>query len=98
MTDTPVYSRPVVAELRVGNIFSRAAELFAANAVQFIIVTAIVAIPSLFLEGRPAPGLTVGWTMAAAWPLSLILNCIGQAVILYIAFQYLRGQPAGLGD
>jgi hypothetical protein len=68
----------------------------------------VVALPNLILlmsvptetsvfGTTPAPG-AFGWRFFIGWALAMILYLMSQAVILYIAFQYLRGQPVALGD
>jgi hypothetical protein len=98
MTDMPIHARPAVGELSVGQVFARAWEILTANFAQFVAVMAIVAVPNLLLEAQGPSTGGPGWMFAIVLPLSVVLNFVGQAVILYIAFQYLRGQSASLGD
>jgi glycerophosphoryl diester phosphodiesterase family protein len=103
MTDTPINARPVQAELRLGHIFSGAWDIFTANFGKFIIITAIAVIPNLFLQfgvdnSAAEPSLESALTVLLSIVFSLLLNTVGFAVIIHIAFQYLRGQPASLAD
>jgi hypothetical protein len=92
-----------VADFRVGRVLIRAWQILAANFFFFFIVTIIVALPMAVLEidlrspgfgwsaelGRSSP--TFGWSFAIAFILGSILHTIGQAVLLFGAFQSLRG-------
>jgi hypothetical protein len=102
MTDLSVDARPLEGDIRLGHIFSRAWEIFTANFVKFIVITTIIGLPNLLFTstGSNAPG-TFGWNIFVGLVgvlLALTLNILAQAAILYIAFQYLRGQEATLGD
>jgi hypothetical protein len=100
MTDAPMQARPTGAELRVGHVLSRSWEIFSANFLAFFIIAAAVALPNaLFFTADPTatPSFDV-WRVLASVLLGIVLNMIAQAMILYIAFQYLRGQPAGMAD
>jgi hypothetical protein len=102
MSEIPVQARPATADLSLGHIFGRAWDIFSANLLPFFIIAAVISLPnSLLLVGTdPAapPGPGFGWRVFAGVLFGLVLNMIAQAMILYIAFQYLRGQPASMGD
>jgi hypothetical protein len=84
-------------DFRVGNVFSRAWQIFTANFIFFFIVTFIVALPNLVLTAGRDPS-TLGWGLAIAIILGVVLNTVGQAVLLYAAFQYLRGHTVQPGE
>src|SRR5215510_1249871 len=107
MTVTPAYARPVEGDLRVGHIFSSAWTIFSANFPTFFVIGLVVALPNLLLfmtvpteqtAFGPTPTGAIGWRLVVGWVLAMVLNLMSQAIILYIAFQYLRGQPAPVGD
>ena len=107
MTVTPAYARPVEGDLRVGHIFSSAWTIFSANFPTFFVIGLVVALPNLLLfmtvpteqtTFGPTPTGAIGWRLVVGWVLAMVLNLMSQAIILYIAFQYLRGQPAPVGD
>jgi Membrane domain of glycerophosphoryl diester phosphodiesterase len=78
---------------RVGSVMSRAWEICSANFGFFFAITFVVALPNLvFLMGQNQPG-NLGWIFAVTIFGGLILNTIGQAVLLFGAFQQLRGRP-----
>src|SRR5262245_15048927 len=108
MTVTPAYARPVEGELRVGHVFSTAWTIFSANFTTFFVIGLIVALPNLLLlmavptettafGTTPSPA-GLGWRVFVGLALATILNLMAQAVILYIAFQYLRGHSGSVGD
>jgi hypothetical protein len=92
-----------VDDFRVGRVLIRAWQILAANFIFFFIVTAIVALPMAVLEidlrspafgwsselGRSPPAF--GWSFGITIILGLILHTIGEAVLLFGAFQYLCG-------
>jgi hypothetical protein len=104
MTEPPVHAT-MQSEFRVSQIFSRAWKLFTANFWKFFIVTAISELPVrayfLWANAGPAgaPGPFAGTTMRTiVMFLAFVLVLLGQAIVVRIAFQTLRGQPAGLRE
>ena len=107
MTVTPNYARPAEGELRVGPIFSSSWDIFSANFVKFFIISAVVGLPDLLARlsvplvpsvfGPPLPAEGYGAPVGAGTLVTTLLNMVAQAVIVYIAFQYLRGQEAPFG-
>jgi hypothetical protein len=82
---------------RVGELLSRAWQVLAPNFVFFFFVSIIVALPNVALEtGRGPPAL--GWSLAIALIVAMILHTFGQAVMLFGAFQYLRGRQVRLAE
>src|SRR5262245_25451031 len=107
MTVSPTYARPAEGELRVGHVFSSAWAIFTANFATFFAIGLVVALPNLLLllavptevtafGTTPAPE-AFGWPVFVVWLLATIIYLMSQVAILYVAFQYLRGQPASLG-
>ena len=92
------YDEPWREFPRVGTVFNRAWEILAPNFALFFGVTFVVALPNLLLLLNPPGSPNLGWSAFIAIFGGLILNTIGQAVILFGAFQYLRGQPVQLGE
>jgi hypothetical protein len=93
-----IASIDAVGDFRVGKVLRRAWEILAANFIFFFIVTVIVALPIAALEidlhspgsglGRSSP---FGWSFGIVLILGLILHTIGEAVLLFGAFQHLCG-------
>jgi len=91
-------------EFRIGNVINRAWGVLFANFLFFFCIAFVVALPNLLLlgpqvmqPGRPA-AMAVGWTFGIAIVLGLVLHTLGQAVILFGAFQHLCGQPVQPGE
>jgi len=87
---------PAGTEFRMGPIFGRAWSVYAANFLKFTLVGIIISLPNLFsgdyqsVEGGARTGL--------AAIVGLVFYFVGQAVILYGAFQALLGRPVSLGE
>ena len=86
---------------RIGKVLGRAFESLIANFVFFLSITLVVALPNLLFELRPEMVETTLFQQggyAIVFLLGIVLNTIGQAVILFGAFQRLRGQPLQVGE
>jgi hypothetical protein len=102
MNEPPVHAL-TQGDFRIGQVFSRAWKLFAANFWKFFIVTVMSELPVRayfhWVNARPAGGLLDGATMRTITMfLGLVLVLLGQAVLIHIAFQTLRRQPARLHE
>jgi uncharacterized membrane protein len=93
MTDA---AAPTGREFRIGPIFTRSWSIYAANFVIFTLVAIVVALPHQF--GGDAETVAGGVRSFVAAILGVILEFVGQAVILYGAFQAMRGRPVMIGD
>src|SRR5262245_15984278 len=105
MMTTPTDARPVGGGLRLGHIFSSTWAIFSANFLKFFAIGLAAALPSLLLQLTETTEASVAGTpFAAEWRgvvgslLSATLSMMAQAAVLYIAFQYLRGRPASIGE
>ena len=82
-------------ELGVGRALGRASQLLFGNFVKFVILNGVVWLPLLvvqiLLHASPALGVLGG-------VLSLVLNVISQAAVLFGAFQQMRGRPFEIGE
>ena len=90
-------------EFRLGRVFSRAWSVFSRNFFAFVLVTAIASLPRLLMP-QPDPGAppeaalqNLGFT-AIALLLLVVLGTLAQAVVLYGAFQVMRGRPVNLAE
>jgi hypothetical protein len=86
-------------EFRVGDVLSRTFTVLSRNLLPFGVVAGIAYLPTLALMaergGRPTPGrafLLLGLSML----LSMVLNALSQATILFGAFEDMRGRPVNL--
>jgi uncharacterized membrane protein len=93
MTDT---TAPTGREFRIGPIFTRSWSIYAANFLIFTLVAIVAALPSL-LGGDAESGLGVVRGFIA-FILSVIFYFVAQAVILYGAFQAMRGRNVVIGE
>ncbi|MGP0088592.1 MAG: hypothetical protein ACLPKB_01310 [Xanthobacteraceae bacterium] len=103
MSDSSIYAGSGASDLAVGRVLSRAWIVFTNNFVIFFITALVISLPGLLIESANAPGAaanpsSVLWKIGVGFPLALILNTIGEAVIVFGAFQDLRGQPVRLGE
>jgi len=89
-------------EFRVGHVFSRAWSVFSGNFLTFMVVTGIASLPPLLFP-KPVPGAPVdpygniGMTIFTLF-LMIVLGTLSQAIVLYGAFQDMRGRPVSLAD
>jgi hypothetical protein len=106
MTDTmqPPLERTIRSaegDFRVGRVFTQTFSVLSRNLLPFCIVTVIAALPYYFLlgaDGRPTSSMTAGRAgLAILWfILAILLNALSQAVILYAAFEDMRGRPVNM--
>jgi hypothetical protein len=85
-----------------GHVFNQTVSIFSRNVLPFGIVTAVAYLPSVltFSDGsNPAVLAKVGaGGIAVGVILTLVLNVLSQAVVLYGAFEDMRGLPVNLGE
>ena len=104
MTDASLPSgRFAGADFRIANVFSRAWSVFSRNFVTFMVVIGIANLPSLLVIqpalGTPAsPAANLNLTFFVVLLLVIVLSTLGQAMVLYGAFQDMRGRPVSLAD
>jgi hypothetical protein len=90
-------------DFRIGQVFSRAWSVFSGNFLKFMVVTGIASLPPLLIS-PPAPATpenpfgSVGLTFFFILFLSIVLGTLSQAIVLYGAFQHMRGRPVSLAD
>jgi uncharacterized membrane protein len=87
-------------EFRVGQVLNRSFTLLSRNFLLFFVVTAVAALPNVLISqstGRNVSGATAAWIGLGAI-LTVVLQMLSQAVVLYGAFQDMRGRPIDLGE
>jgi hypothetical protein len=102
MTDTSQHFAEV--DFRVGRVLSRTFSVLSRNLLPFCIVTVIAALPNLLIYAPGANGfgpatLTPGASavrLVLGFGLAMMLSALSQAIVLYGAFQDMRGQPVHL--
>jgi hypothetical protein len=85
-------------QFRIGSVFNGAWRIFAGNFLFFVGISLIVSLPQLLILSNRSDPTALGWSFVIALFAGLILNTIGQAVILFGAFQDLRGHPVQAGE
>jgi hypothetical protein len=103
MTDASLPGgRFIEGDFRLGQVFSRSWSVFSGNFLTFIMVTGVASLPSLLIP-HPAPGTdanpfqTLSLTLVGAL-LMIVLGTLSQAIVLYGAFQVMRGRPVDLAE
>jgi uncharacterized membrane protein len=82
---------------RIGPIFGRAWKVYVADFVKFTAVALVITLPQLFY-GKPDADVASAATFFALIVVGIIFNTVGQAVVLYGAFQTMRGRPFVMGQ
>jgi MFS family permease len=86
-------------EFRVGNAMNKAINVLSRNLLPFSIVTAVAALPSLLLVNRNTDFAdnpsALGWFFGGI-VLAMVLSALSQAVVLYAAFEDMRGRPVDI--
>lgn len=99
MTDTPLpASRFSEGEFRVGQVLNRTFSVLSRNLLPFCVVTAIAYLPNfLFLGQNPAmtPGQR-GALVFVAVVVAMVLSALSEAIVLFGAFEDMRGRPVNL--
>jgi hypothetical protein len=103
MTDSALPSqRFAERDFSTGQVFNRTFAIFSRNLLPFGLVAAVAAVPSALLL---TPGVdlvssdAVGGTLAVFGViLMLVLGALSQAVVLYGAFDDMRGRPVNLAE
>lgn len=87
------------SEFRFGRVFSRALSILSRNFPRFFLIIAVAELPSLLFDAASSrePGSTM-WVILLFLDIALVLvlNQLGQAIVLYAAFQDMRGLPINL--
>jgi hypothetical protein len=110
MTDVSLpMNRFAENEFRAGRVLNRTFSILMRNLAPFCVVTVIAALPRVLIVAQtravlPAHGAPVnphalvvaGEMMALVGILSLILGPLSQAIVLYGAFEDMRGRPVSL--
>jgi hypothetical protein len=104
MTDASLPAgRFTQSDFRIGNVFSRAWSVFSRNFLIFSLVTLVANLPSLFMPRR-LPGEAIAnpfqdlRTVGVVIFILMVLSALSQAVLLYGAFEVMRGRPVNFGE
>jgi hypothetical protein len=106
MTDTSLSAHFAEGDFRVGRVLNRTSSVLSRNFLPFFVVTAIANLPgALLIKVSSDPDSTspeavfqnLGLVMIGL-VLTIVLNVLCQAVVLYGAFQDMRGRPVNLTE
>jgi MFS family permease len=95
----PPVAQYVEGEFRVGQILNRTFSVLSRNLLPFCVVTAIAYLPNLLILERNQAGVPQGRVIAMVFigaVLSLILSALSQAIVLFGAFEDMRGRPVDM--
>ncbi len=106
MTDTSLSARFAEGDFRVGRVLNRTSSVLSRNFLPFFIVTAIANLPGALIvkvsadldvnNTSPEAVLQSVGIIMLALVLTVVLNGLCQAIVLYGAFQDMRGRPVNL--
>jgi hypothetical protein len=90
------------SDFRAGRVFNRTWSVLSRNLLPFCFVTAIASLPNVLIVGtqttgdpRRASGDYAGWFFLAVLA-AMVLSALSEAVVLYGAFEDMRGRPVNL--
>ena len=106
MTDASLTTRFTESEFRVGRVLNRTSSVLSRNFLFFFVVTAVAQLPTLlFFKGTDIKPNTSGAEVAMILALTLgglllmvVLSMLSQAVVLYGAFQNMRGREVSFAE
>jgi Membrane domain of glycerophosphoryl diester phosphodiesterase len=88
---------PTAGEFRVGHVFTQAAAVLSRNFLTFFVVALVAGLPRLLFT---TPGTIAGALghLSLGLSLSFVLNTLGQAIVVYAAFQDMCSRPVDIGE
>src|SRR5215471_5594731 len=100
MTDATLPgNRFAAGEFRIGRVLSRTMSVYLRNLLPFSLVTFIAALPNALIftpsPGQAAASGSFGW-LFFGWVVGMVLSALSQAIVLYGAFEDMRGRPVNL--
>jgi uncharacterized membrane protein len=87
-------------EFRIGQVFSQAAAVFSRHFLMFFVVALVAGLPRVLLTADAAGGVgtEAAGRLIIGFFLSIVLGTLAQAILVYGAFQDMRGRPVNLAD
>jgi hypothetical protein len=107
MTDASLSTRFSESDFRVGRVLNRTASVLSRNFLIFFVVTAVANLPSLLLFKASTTATAASSSREILWNVALIglglvltivLSTLSQAIVLYGAFQDMRGRQVSLSE
>jgi uncharacterized membrane protein len=100
MTDTSLPAdRFSQGEFRVGQVLNRTFSVLSRNLLPFCLVTAIAYLPNFFFLGTQGATMSPGQRgslLFAGVIISIVLSALSEAIVLFGAFEDMRGRPVNL--
>jgi MFS family permease len=100
MTNVSAAAPTAGGEFRIGGVISQATAVLSRNFLTFFVVTLVAGAPRALLIGDTSHGFDAdaAGKLALGFFLSAVLSTLAQAIVLYGAFQDMRGRPVNLVD
>ena len=106
MTDASLTARFTESEFRVGRVLNRTSSVLSRNFLIFFVVIAVAHLPALlFFKSTTMTANASGSEIAVAFGmmiggllLMIVLSTLSQAIVLYGAFQNMRGREVSLSE
>jgi hypothetical protein len=101
-TTATTTTRLAESDFQVGRVLNRTSKVLSRNFLTFFIVTAVAYLPTALMTKSPPEAAAISWQDVAlpiaGFLLLMVLSVLAQAVVLYGAFQDMRGQPVSLAE
>jgi MFS family permease len=106
MTDASLPARFAQGDFRVGRVLNRTTSVLSRNFLPFFVVTAVAQLPTILLPefwtatpfGSDQAAVHSAILLGLGLLLMMVLSVLSQAVVLYGAFQDMRGRPVRLAE
>jgi hypothetical protein len=89
-----------MSEFRIGQVISKSLSVFFQNIATFTLIAAAVSLPFVivFAMGQDGPSEGKAVQTILGFVLVIVLSPLATAVVLYAAFQHMRGRPVRLAE
>jgi hypothetical protein len=100
VTDAPLSAKPFAeGDFRAGHVISRTVSVLSRNLLPFSLVSAVANVPDLLISAFGND--SVATSAAAVWAflgaiLTIVLNALSEAIVVYGAFEDMRGRRVDL--
>jgi hypothetical protein len=104
MTEASLPPRLALTDFRVGGVLNRTLSVLSRNFLTFFIVTTIAGLPTILLtqsmvtDGTNRSAAQLLGLLLLGGFLAIVLYTLSQAIVLYGAFQDMRGRPVSLTE
>jgi hypothetical protein len=103
MTDSALPQLSAKSNFSVGQVFNRTSAIFSRNLLPFCLINFVCGLPNALIYAPrlgvvPASSASVGLMLVLGGLGAMILGTISQAVVLYAAFDDMRGRAINLGE